>query len=638
MQGKTINGFVLQRLLGVGGMAEVWYAENEIGMKVAVKILSEALSLMPQMKERFLNEAKVMVQLDHPNIRKVHGFGSIDDRPTIIMEYLEGTDLKARMKRGQRFSDHELRMWWNQLVDALAYTHRQNIVHRDIKPSNIFIDQNGNAKLLDFGIAKVVDTTSGTQTGSTLGTRIYMSPEQVKDPKRVSASSDAYSLAVSFVHLLSGKAPYDATTSSDYDIQVSIVTKPIDLSGIPVEWQEMLSPYLEKEPDKRPPLRPFVMETKPVTPPADSDATMSEDMKTVKQPATENVTVMNPEAKRKSPVLPWIVAAVACVVAVLALLRGGKKEVAPVNIPDETEVVEEVQPTPDVNVFPYDEIGAKVFAESNQVMSGQKYHAKAMVTAWQNTPIKAKVSLDGGTEKEFTSNSQGEIDLEFNVGLGKHKYSGVIYMPNPKTNEMEEYSFENNFTVVSPAMSVSATKMNVVYTGIDNPIAIAGGMGGDISATATGANLTKTGNGTYNLRVVGNPSVVTVNVSSQGSSLGSMNFRVKDLPKPTPIIRNVVNGQCSRLALLGAGGVEVVLKDFDFEGIRYEVVGYTFRYKTKAGRTKEAKANGPQFTEEMRNAINAANVGDFFVFSAIQVKGNDNKVKTLDTPIGVEIK
>ena len=271
MQGKTINGFVLQRLLGVGGMAEVWYAENEIGMKVAVKILSEALSLMPQMKERFLNEAKVMVQLDHPNIRKVHGFGSIDDRPTIIMEYLEGTDLKARMKRGQRFSDHELRMWWNQLVDALAYTHRQNIVHRDIKPSNIFIDQNGNAKLLDFGIAKVVDTTSGTQTGSTLGTRIYMSPEQVKDPKRVSASSDAYSLAVSFVHLLSGKAPYDATTSSDYDIQVSIVTKPIDLSGIPVEWQEMLSPYLEKEPDKRPPLRPFVMETKPVTPPADSD-------------------------------------------------------------------------------------------------------------------------------------------------------------------------------------------------------------------------------------------------------------------------------------------------------------------------------------------------------------------------------
>ena len=79
MQSKSINGFTLQRLLGVGGMAEVWCAENEIGMKAAVKILSEKLSHDDQMQERFLNEAKVMVQLDHPNIRKVHGYGSIDN-------------------------------------------------------------------------------------------------------------------------------------------------------------------------------------------------------------------------------------------------------------------------------------------------------------------------------------------------------------------------------------------------------------------------------------------------------------------------------------------------------------------------------------------------------------------------------
>ena len=107
MQGKTINGFTLQRLLGVGGMAEVWYAENEIGMKAAVKILSDELSRNAQMRERFLNEAKVMVQLDHPNIRKVYGYGSIDDRPVIIMEYLEGEDLKARLKHGQRPYDSD---------------------------------------------------------------------------------------------------------------------------------------------------------------------------------------------------------------------------------------------------------------------------------------------------------------------------------------------------------------------------------------------------------------------------------------------------------------------------------------------------------------------------------------------------
>ena len=257
MQGKTINGFTLQHLLGTGGMAEVWYAENEIGMKAAVKIMSEKLSHDAQMQERFLNEAKVMVKLDHPNIRKVYGYGNIDGRPAIVMEYLDGSDLKARMKRGQRFTQEELVKWWNQMVDALNYTHAQDIVHRDIKPSNIFVDNKGNAKLLDFGIAKVADTTSGTLTGSTLGTRIYMSPEQVKDPKRVGMASDVYSLAVSFVHLLTGKAPYDSTTSSDYDIQVNIVTKPLDMSVVPAQWQGFLAPYLAKKPEDRPALRPF---------------------------------------------------------------------------------------------------------------------------------------------------------------------------------------------------------------------------------------------------------------------------------------------------------------------------------------------------------------------------------------------
>lgn len=281
MQGKTINGFTLQRLLGAGGMAEVWYAENEIGMKAAVKILSEKLSHDDQMQDRFLNEAKVMVQLDHPNIRKVHGYGSIDNRPAIIMEYLDGSDLKKRMKSGQHFTGEELKRWWDQMVDALNYTHQKGIVHRDIKPSNIFVDQYGNAKLLDFGIAKVTDTTSGTLTGSTLGTRIYMSPEQVKDPKRVGTASDVYSLAVSFVHLLTGKAPYDSTTSSDYDIQESIVRKPVDLSKVPEAWKDFLAPYLEKKPADRPALRPFgtVNYTPMTSTPDMDDETLSDEVK-----------------------------------------------------------------------------------------------------------------------------------------------------------------------------------------------------------------------------------------------------------------------------------------------------------------------------------------------------------------------
>jgi hypothetical protein len=288
--------------------------------------------------------------------------------------------------------------------------------------------------------------------------------------------------------------------------------------------------------------------------------------------------------------------------------------------------------------YTFDEIGAKVFAESSYILSGQKYRAQAMVTAWQNTQTTARIRLDGGQEKEYMSNSQGVIDLEYNVGVGTHKYTGVIQMRNPKTNEMEDFTFENSFTVAPPAVSVSATKMNVVYAGIDNPIAIGGGVGGEISATATGANLTRTGNGTYNLRVVGNPSEVVVSVSSQGSSLGSMKFRVKELPKPTAKIDNVVDGKVTKGALLAANCVRAEMKDFDFEGVHYDVVGYTVKYRTKAGTVKEEKVSGSKFNENLKTVFNSANVGDLFVFTAIRVKGNDNKEKVLDSQIGVEIK
>lgn len=289
MQGTKINGYTLQYLLGTGGMAEVWYAENKIGKKAAVKFLLPRFCADENIVARFENEAKVMVELEHPNIRQVYDYDTVEGRPCIIMEYLEGNDLKGMMKQDHRFTDEELMKWWNQMVAALNYTHALGIVHRDIKPSNIFIDRHGNVRLLDFGIAKNNEGGLGTLTGSTLGTRIYMSPEQVKDPKRVDYRTDLYSLAVTFVHLLSGKAPYDSTTSSDFEIQLSIVSKPLDLSDIPALWRSFLEPYLEKEPDKRPILREYekdpviVIDEKPV----ENEETIIED-----RPYREPIKVM----------------------------------------------------------------------------------------------------------------------------------------------------------------------------------------------------------------------------------------------------------------------------------------------------------------------------------------------------------
>ena len=257
MQGQIINGFELKKLLGKGGMAEVWYAENEIGKPAAVKILNENLSNYQQIVERFHNEALVMVKLDHPNIRQVYGYGYIGNRHCIVMEYLEGEDLETLMRDGRHFTDNELRRWWNQTVDALDYTHAMDIVHRDIKPSNLFLDKRGNIKLLDFGIAKVKESISLTSTGAMMGTLMYMSPEQVKDTKNIDYRTDIYSLAVTFAHLVSGNCPYDSTTSGDFEIRERIVYKPLEMGGLPTSWKGFLAPYLEKEPENRPALRHF---------------------------------------------------------------------------------------------------------------------------------------------------------------------------------------------------------------------------------------------------------------------------------------------------------------------------------------------------------------------------------------------
>ena len=832
MPGKSISGYTLQRPLGTGGMAEVWYAENKIGKKAAVKLLLPKLCQDESLTSRFLTEAKVMVELSHPNIRQVYDYGDIEGRPAIVMEYLDGEDLKARMKRGQRFTEEELKRWWNQLVDALNYTHRQGIIHRDIKPSNIFVDKEGNVKLLDFGIAKNNEGGSGTMTGSTLGTRIYMSPEQVKDPKRVGAATDAYSLAVTFVHLLTRKAPYDITTISDFDIQVSIVNQPLDLSGVPDYWRQILTPYLEKDASKRPTLKhigePVNGNSQPSSIP-DDDSTQLDGVKrnNVIPDSSHVLETSTTTEKRKNSVVPWIIAAVACAACVaLALfpLKGGgdsnkaddenadkskkadmgfvanvndgvqstnitlsnqinqryaafedmysveQEKVGPywdaakalreeasdlINYTESlkwnlvqlvekdpyatlknidtvlngrkcfdidinsmksgsdskkassfmmnngvasqlasktghfrgevlkimgTEFADEIGLNSDGNLgkgtfenktlaedvtalnqivsdvqtselnaithllgqihaadYTFDEIGAKVFAESGYLLSGQTYKAQAMVTAWQNSQAKAYVRLDGGPEKEYISDAQGVINLNFNCGVGTHKYNGFIEMFNPATNKTEEFPFENQFTVSPPAVSVSATKMNVVYRGINNPIVVGGGVGGALRASASSGTLTSTGTGTYNF-LPGTENEANINVSSDGSNLGSMRFRVKDLPKPTPVIRNVVNGHVSKSALLAAGRIEAEMKDFDLDGVRYDVVGYTMIYKTKAGTEKECKVTGAAFTDEMKNAINASNVGDMLVFTAIQVKGNDGKVKTLDMPIGIVIK
>ncbi len=255
MENTTINGYKLKYKLGEGGMAEVWYAENYLQKPAAVKVLQKRFCGMPEVVSRFENEARLMVHLNHAHIRNIYDYSTVDGCPCMIMEYLEGADLARRMKEGERFSNLQLITWWNDLVDALQYTHRKNIIHRDIKPSNLFLTEDGNIKILDFGIAKLRDNVTVTQTGSRMGTLMYMSPEQVYDVKTLSYKTDIYSLAVTFYHLVSGTAPYDASKISDFEIQENIVRKHTDASALPEPWRGLLPLYLGKNPEDRRELR-----------------------------------------------------------------------------------------------------------------------------------------------------------------------------------------------------------------------------------------------------------------------------------------------------------------------------------------------------------------------------------------------
>ena len=229
MINTTIGKYKITRLIGEGGMASVYEAEHEmLGTKVAIKVLNPILSANAQIKERFRNEAKLMASLDHPNITKVIDFDEQPQQLSIVMEFLNGEDLNDKIKRNGPLTEKEITEVFSQTLSAFQYAHEKGIVHRDIKPSNIFILKNGHVKILDFGIAKLFGQSNEmTQTGTQMGTPIYMSPEQVKADKSIDYRSDIYSLGVTMFYAINGKPPYDADTSSQYDIFNKIVLEPL---------------------------------------------------------------------------------------------------------------------------------------------------------------------------------------------------------------------------------------------------------------------------------------------------------------------------------------------------------------------------------------------------------------------------
>jgi serine/threonine-protein kinase len=248
-----IGKYELQELLG-GGMSRVYRARDTVlGRIVVVKILTEQAARDPEAKARFLREAQVAGNLDHPNVISVYDFGEDEGRPFMVMEFLRGQDLRTLIKSGQTGDLHWKLSTGLQLGRAIEHIHSHKIIHRDIKPENIQVTSTGVVKLMDFGIAKA-ENTQLTRPGFTLGTPFYMAPEQVRG-QAVTVLADIYSFGVLLFELLTGVRPIDGDTVERifYEILYHPVDlKPLETAGVPAAVSELVAHCTAKDPAERP--------------------------------------------------------------------------------------------------------------------------------------------------------------------------------------------------------------------------------------------------------------------------------------------------------------------------------------------------------------------------------------------------
>src|SRR6201989_2440820 len=252
--GSVFDGrYRIERKLGAGGMADVYLAEDqELGRRVAIKILNDRHAADDSFIERFRREAKNAAGLSHPNIVSIYDRGEAEGTYYIAMEYLDGRSLKELIVARGPAPVNVAIDYARQILAAIRFAHRPGIVHRDIKPHNVLVDGEGRLKVTDFGIARA-GTSQMTEAGSIIGTAQYLSPEQARGGE-VDQRSDLYSLGVVLYELLTGKTPFEGDTPVEIAMKhlSNTPTPPSELrQDIPPELDMVVLRALAKDPDSR---------------------------------------------------------------------------------------------------------------------------------------------------------------------------------------------------------------------------------------------------------------------------------------------------------------------------------------------------------------------------------------------------
>ncbi len=251
--GTRRGDYEILGLLGAGGMGQVFKVRNVLSGRIeAMKVLLPNLADQKDLADRFMREIKVLAGLHHPNIAELRTALTIDNQLVMIMEYVEGATLAARIQQGAIPYGQALG-YLDQVLAALGYAHQQHIVHRDIKPSNMMLTPSGVVKLMDFGIAQRGDQGDLTKTNTTVGSYAYMSPEQIKG-EPVDGRSDLYSVGVSLYEMVTGQKPFPSDTAFS-TMQAHLQTAPrppIELRpDLPPALSQLILMAVAKDPDAR---------------------------------------------------------------------------------------------------------------------------------------------------------------------------------------------------------------------------------------------------------------------------------------------------------------------------------------------------------------------------------------------------
>ena len=248
-----IGKYVVECVIGEGAMGVVYRAADPlINRRVAIKVMADSLAQDPALRERFLREAQAAGSLQHPNLVTIYDFGEIDDHLYIAMEYIEGDDLADLLRKHVSIPVHQALDLVIGLLHGLAFAHKRGIIHRDIKPANIRVDSEGNARLMDFGVAHLASSEM-TSTGVLLGTPSYMAPEQITGSP-VFPETDIFSVGAVLYELLAEQKPFrgDTLQALMYQIMFKVPDSLEGLvQGLPSGLNKVVVHALEKEPQKR---------------------------------------------------------------------------------------------------------------------------------------------------------------------------------------------------------------------------------------------------------------------------------------------------------------------------------------------------------------------------------------------------